>query len=405
MGPNILTSRLTGTLASSHLDLVRGLAAITVLVSHLRNLFFVDYSQLAVGEKGLLAATLYFATDLGHQAVIIFFVLSGFLIGRSVLEAVNVESWGWPRYLISRCTRLYVVLIPALILGYGLDSMGIAFSRGQGIYSNRFSNQVITFCITHRLHWWNVIGSALFLQDILVKPVGSNVALWSLSCEFWFYIIFPVLVFALVPGRLRLRWPFCCSAVVLLLFVGKAVACYFLIWLMGALINYLPGLRSRNGAAYIGSAGFVFCLALLVSRIPAFVSAGFVNDLMLGGATSILIWALLCDQRPQIVDSGYFRLTDQLAKISYTLYLVHLPFLVLLCSEIEDTHRWQPSVRSVSGGVLVACLALLYAGCVAFCFESRTQSVRIYVTSLVDAVTQPLSATKAATADDIEAVS
>ena len=53
---------------SVHLDLIRGVSAVAVLVYHLRGLFFVDYPFLA--DKSLLASALYAVTGYGHQAVI-----------------------------------------------------------------------------------------------------------------------------------------------------------------------------------------------------------------------------------------------------------------------------------------------------------------------------------------------
>lgn len=230
---------LHGTTVSSHLDLMRGLAAIAVLLSHLRNIFFVGYSQLSPDRKNGFAALIYFMTDLGHQAVIIFFVLSGFLIAGSVMKSGFDNRWSWGGYLISRSSRLYVVLIPALLLGLILDRTGMAL-RGGGIYAGQLHNHVIEFSVAQRSNWLTLVGNALFLQEILVKPFGSNAALWSLSYEFWYYIIFPLLFFAIISRNMAIRWSSAGAAGLILLFVGKTISLYFLIWLTGAAINLFP---------------------------------------------------------------------------------------------------------------------------------------------------------------------
>ncbi|QNA83239.1 acyltransferase family protein [Sphingomonas sp. So64.6b] len=70
-----------------HLDMVRGLAALLVLVGHVRGFVFVDYSDLT-GSK-LPFAPLYVIGGLGHQAVILFFALSGFLVGGRAMREIR----------------------------------------------------------------------------------------------------------------------------------------------------------------------------------------------------------------------------------------------------------------------------------------------------------------------------
>ncbi len=72
---------------SIHLDAIRGVSALAVMLYHLRGLFFVDYPFLT--NKTLFWKALYAVTGYGHQAVIVFFVLSGYFIGASVMESVS----------------------------------------------------------------------------------------------------------------------------------------------------------------------------------------------------------------------------------------------------------------------------------------------------------------------------
>src|SRR5271157_3841431 len=105
--------------ASTHLDALRGVAAVGVCLSHLRDFFFQDYAKLP--HHNLLLAAVYLVTGLGHQWVIVFFVLSGYLVGGSVLRSVAVNRWSWRVYLLNRLTRLYAVLVPALVFGGLID--------------------------------------------------------------------------------------------------------------------------------------------------------------------------------------------------------------------------------------------------------------------------------------------
>jgi peptidoglycan/LPS O-acetylase OafA/YrhL len=99
-----------------HLDMARGLAAWAVVFGHLRNIFFQDYQAIASKSSNLIIKTAYFLSGFGHEAVIVFFVLSGFFITRSIMMAEQRGRWSWKWYLSQRLTRLWIVLIPALIM-------------------------------------------------------------------------------------------------------------------------------------------------------------------------------------------------------------------------------------------------------------------------------------------------
>jgi peptidoglycan/LPS O-acetylase OafA/YrhL len=54
----------------------------------------------------------------------VFFVPSGFLIGKNVTRSVKAGQWSWLDYAIKRMTRLWLVLLPALVLTAVLDQCG-----------------------------------------------------------------------------------------------------------------------------------------------------------------------------------------------------------------------------------------------------------------------------------------
>ena len=86
----------------TYLDLARGLAAPAVFAGHLRAFVFVDFQQ--AGQLGLFWKIFYFLTGLGHSAVMVFFVLSGFLIGENVARSVHQAV---ERTAIQRTTWLF----------------------------------------------------------------------------------------------------------------------------------------------------------------------------------------------------------------------------------------------------------------------------------------------------------
>ncbi|MHC5614473.1 MAG: acyltransferase family protein [Nostoc sp.] len=89
---------------STHLDLLRGLASLLVFIGHLKFLLFLEYSE--VSNPNFFIKRFNSLTGLGHQCVIIFFVLSGFFISASVLRTIQQKRWSWINYLVTRLTRL-----------------------------------------------------------------------------------------------------------------------------------------------------------------------------------------------------------------------------------------------------------------------------------------------------------
>ncbi len=83
-----------------HLDCLRGMGALLVCEEHLRAFLFVPYARLE--SPGVVQKGFYFLTGLGHQSVMIFFVLSGFLVGGSVVVAMRKGNWTWNGYLLRR---------------------------------------------------------------------------------------------------------------------------------------------------------------------------------------------------------------------------------------------------------------------------------------------------------------
>ncbi len=372
-----------GESPSVHLDALRGFAAFAVLLNHMRDALFVDYGALA--RHNLLTAAAYLVASLGNQAVIVFFVLSGYLVGGSVLRSVRKGSWSWRAYLLARMSRLYVVLLPALLLGGALDWLGMHTAGTEAVYSGNSGMHALTINVHSTLTWPILAANGLFLQTIKlpglghhpVPTFGSNGALWSLSYEFWYYLAFPVLV--LLLGRSRswqMRAISCLSLSASGWFVGSSIALLGLTWLMGALITFLPAFPARRPwtrRLAIVLALAVFGAGLVLSKLLGTLSA----DLVLGLAVTAMIWVTLkCATAP--LPAFYVRAARRAAHSSYTLYLVHLPLLIFLKATLHLPRAYPGwHVYLVAAGVLAAIL--LYAQLVYEAFEKNTDRVRRWI--------------------------
>ncbi|HEY0779627.1 MAG TPA: acyltransferase family protein, partial [Gemmatirosa sp.] len=222
------------------LDTWRGLASLVVMVGHLRALFFIPLSGLRA--PSLLVRLVYAATSLGHQAVMVFFVLSGYLVGGSVVRAVRARRWSWHEYLARRTARLYVVLVPALLLTALWDQLGIRFLAQSGLYQpNPDYAYILPFSIAGNERLTAFVGNGVFVQTIVVPPFGSNSPRWSLANEWWYYLMFPLLVVLVAPTRSpAARLASAVGGACIAWFVGVEIAAYFGIWLLGAGLAVVP---------------------------------------------------------------------------------------------------------------------------------------------------------------------
>ncbi len=382
--------RLSDT-ASAHLDFFRGTASLAVLIAHWRMLFFLDGSR--VTHLNISQYFFYWITKLGHQAVVVFFVLSGFLVGRTVLGPMQSGKWSARRYWLRRWTRLEVVLLPSLALCWALDWLGSHIFPASSVYLNTAGLVVMPYDVT-QMHGLKILfGNIMFLQTILVHQFGSNEPLWSLSNEFWYYVLFPLMVLIIAVGtrgynRLLSLVGFTAVFIFLWVHPGRAILAGYLVWLAGAVISVLPPPRySQRSRARILFTSSLLLLLLLGIYLPTPMAAWLRNDLFLGVLFSVLLYYCLHSQSE--VSQRYRSVTKYTAQMSYTLYLGHMPLLVLFAACIG--HRWQPDIKHIALAIPFLLIAFLYARCVYFLFEKRTDVVRKWLEArmgLVSPLTQ-----------------
>lgn len=172
--------RMTTPSRYDFIDVTRAIAAFVVVVSHAQQLI-IDRPL----TPGVVHRLLSILTTQGHNAVVVFFVISGFWIVRSVVR--SGEGFSYKDYLIARGTRLWIVLLPALAIGGGLDLIGSSFFPSP-FYEGVQGSVALTYDVASRLSATTLLGNIIFLQDIAVPSYGSNGALWTLACEFWYYV-------------------------------------------------------------------------------------------------------------------------------------------------------------------------------------------------------------------------
>ena len=298
---------------------------------------------------------------MGSVLISISSAMSGFLIGGSVLTAM--KRWTWKRYLVNRLCRLYLVLLPTLVLTAVLDY--IAYRQPGGhVYFDLPIASFNTQALAGRHSLSVFLGNAFFLQTILVPTFGSDSPLWSLANEFWYYILFPALVLAAYsPDNVKRRLMSFLMALLMLALLPAGIVAGFLIWLMGVAIHVLPTLNIGRGlrwGLHAVSAGTFFATLMLSrgQRIPADWS-----DPGVGFAFALWLYCLVkIKTSPPAISPLYEWWARLFSKCSYSLYAVHFPMVLLIRTSLGNS-RWDPNLRNLALGSGI-CIAVFLFGLV-----------------------------------------
>jgi peptidoglycan/LPS O-acetylase OafA/YrhL len=333
-----LNAPLNSSIELRFLDGLRGLAALEVMVGHARWLLWEGYSTGYLKHPQtyniFAKALVYFfsAFRYGHQAVMFFFVLSGFVIHLRYSQkiqregpAVKFDFW---RFIKRRAKRLYPPLALAMIVTLLCDALGV--SRNFAIYFHATPYELINQNITMDHQWLTAIGNLLFLMKTYVPTWGTNDPLWSLKFEWWFYMFYPL--FFLITRKSVLYATLLMSLLFVLSFFGaiwpllllRSVFSAMLFWWFGALLADIYCGRIRISFK-------VLCpLIAALFLLPLFPGGTVLNDLVWSiffvGVISTCF--VIQNLNPKIL-TPLVKL-KWLGDMSYSLYVIHFPILILM---------------------------------------------------------------------------
>ncbi len=341
------------------LDWVRFAAALQVLIVHARFFTFVEYGQLDANSKSKLSALWFALTRTGLEAVLVFFVLSGFLVGGKVIERVANGTFDARSYTVDRFSRIYTPLIPALLFALFIDLFFKTSPSAAEYMGNLFS-----------------------FQGVFVEPVHTIGSIWSLSYEIWFYILAGALAVVLLhrsrpsTGALLLLL---CSLIIF----GRLQASLLFCWVLGALVYLFP---RKNFSKPETVSGFVLLAigSLMIqlstssnslsvwSQYPIIAPAG---QIILSSGIALILRSLCTITTSSSSKSSFARLGSALAAFSYTLYLIHYPVMIAMQ---RMGYARQPVISGANLGLfvmrVVVCLLVSYV--FYWVFERNTPIIR-----------------------------
>lgn len=363
------------------LDLFRGLAAFAVVLEHARNFIWVDYQDILYSN--IFNKFIYFISGFGHEFVMVFFVLSGCVVGRIPVDSyIKQKEWKWGSYFFSRLSRLWIVLLPALILTFGLDllSLWVAPANSFVFNGNGFAHMEPSQVLVNQLKLTYFLGNLAFLQTILVPTFGNGV-LWSLASEFWYYVAFPLLF---IGGTKIQRGNYFKNGVLILLgiltliFVGKGIAMDFPIWILGVVAYYFgTSFKLKydliNWGFFISL--FFTCLGLAISRQHLFHNA--FSSYIVAVPFAFVVMFSLNMNVPRWLES----ISRFFSDFSFSLYVIHAPILTLLVAPwlAINADRYQPNAYGWL--LLLLVILILYFGGWLFYYlvERHTGKIRLFI--------------------------
>lgn len=347
---------------SLYLDGIRVVAALVVLLSHWAYARFTDGAYLGIR-----------ALNLGSDAVVLFFVMSGLVIAHTA-EAKDRTARA---FLFSRATRVFSVAAPALLLGFVLDRTGAALAPAAydgWWYQPLGLGETLFYGLSFSSQW---LGTDVRL--------GSNGPYWSLSYEVAYYLLFAAVFYARGPARLLL-------AALVAVAAGPKVALLLPAWLAGVAAwrairagRWRPRPRLVWSLAVLPPLAYVLALAAglppLLMRLtvamlgmePARVAAllDFSDEFLWNwliaalAAVHVIAVAALFRRRAEPTEgAGRTPLLPRLAcavrwaaGASFSLYLVHYPVLQFADAVLPEA-PWPPLRHlALLAAALAVCLA------------------------------------------------
>ena len=345
------------------LDAIRFIAAFMVLLSHSRNTFFPAFGDLPANQHNIFTMAFTMFCRMGHEAVIVFFVLSGFLVGGMGLERISKGNINIKDYAISRVSRIYPPLLMSVFFYY-----------------------VTSLVISGTPYSWDVaIGNIFNLQGICCKSLVSPY--WSLSYEVWFYIIFGALAVSIMAKSNRGKYVgFTVFVASVSVFVLGLKMHYLLIWMMGALA-YIIRPKKKSRKILIASFVCFFSMVVLYQFSKESHSLEFaikstnkeLIELVMSLMACLFIQQAILFEPKGKVSVIAERILGKMAQFSYTLYLSHRIVFLWIIAYILPKTSCQFTLVGIANYILIIIISLVSCWLLYLISEKHSSKVKMYL--------------------------
>lgn len=332
------------------LDGLRGIAATVVMIYHTSLVArpFLDTGTVGDAWWWITETPLKVFTA-GTEAVLVFFVLSGLVVALPTL----VEGFSWTRFLTTRFLRLYLPVWGALV-----------FAELLIVFLPRDASRVSSgeWVDTGNAQSFS-LGQFLAEASLWQRSYNVDNVLWSLRWELIFTVLLPL--FVLLALAVRRWWVAAASIAIVLTIAGRVVDTDALVYLPVFFLGTLMAVRLPQilAAAARRSSGFwwaatIGSLALIILSWVArpLVAAGSqLSGFLWGfagiGAAGLILAAL---GFPAVIRALTSRVPQWLGKVSFSLYLVHVPVIATVAFLVRDSRWWLVALIAVPVSLVLA---------------------------------------------------
>jgi len=321
---------------SLYLDILRFGAAMVVFLSH-------------VSSQKISGGIFWQLKDYDQTAVMIFFAMSGYVIAFVTQSREKTLSV----YTVSRISRLYSIVIPALVLTYVADSIGLNFNPNYylgGPWPYSLENQGMDYLM-----------SFFLINNIWGKGYtpGINGPFWSLTFELFYYMIFAVLFYL----KSKIKY---ILAILLAVIAGPTIIVLFPIWLMGYFLYFAMHNddlnHSNSNLKALLSLLALFAFIFLGPMVREFhVAIPFISRKELIGdyfdATLFCLHLYFAPSALRYIKSILFKFESVIrwsAALTFALYLFHRPLIQLFGAlSPVDVSNWIYRITMIVGTFLI----------------------------------------------------
>jgi len=332
-----------------YLHIIRGFAAFFVVLAHAKwpfwiggSAFFKDtrFSELSLADG--LGVALALASSNGTSMVIVFFVLSGFIISYSYKK----NEWTYREFLVNRAIRIYIpYLAAALLAGFVL---WVAYRIAAPVFVSPVKDyhERIFIAYSEGLTIQNFLKTLVFSKTERINYFGFNYVFWSLLYEVLFYLFFPFIFkyckYIFLAAGLFYPLHFLYNPLPEINYWYFYFTEYLFYFTAGVFLfqYYSTQAVELIKASYVFRKPVLFFL-LLISFLV--VILGIINrfkDLSFFAAAIFGATWILRIMLYGIRDTIVSRALLFLGTISYSLYLIHIPILLMAYSLLFYIFQW-----------------------------------------------------------------
>ncbi|EMI41666.1 acyltransferase family protein [Rhodopirellula sp. SWK7] len=349
-----------------HLDALRGLLAIYVAIGHARWMLWCGWNNWRQTNHATIPDLAAMASGIfrfGHEAVLIFFALSGFFIhlraSYSLAKPLHYHL-DIRAFYIRRAHRILPVYYASIAFTFLLDTTGVAWlprlyegNTGDTLLDGLFNMQ--------RYSAGTYLRALLLIPASNGIPLGSNGPLWSIGYEIIYYAAYPIWL-----AVRKLSWKAayistpaliaCITTFIPLPTYIDSVASHYVIWIGGAATAELLA-RNRLRLPY------QLCAALTLLTTVAYAqSSPRVSTMLLATLVSALTISTFLAAPPSLPKHRVWKILEWIGFRSYSIYVFHMPVLVLMSAAFfyfagERPHSAWPCVAGCLTAITIGILS------------------------------------------------